>query len=93
MNNDYAALTSLLNIHGYKLLEALWLHQISDIEKARDGAAKRGNESAWRYWAGQEKGFKLAMTALQRAIEHMEKDDDTLQTDDAIDRLLGEIKK
>jgi hypothetical protein len=91
-NNDYAALVGLQNLHGYKILEALWMHQVSEVEKARDGAAKRGTESAWRYHAGKEAGFKLCMTALQRAIAQMEKEDENLQGDDRINKLLEEIK-
>lgn len=93
MNNDYAALVSLVNIHGYKLLEALQIHQVSEIEKSRDRAAKTGNESAWRYHAGKEAGFKLCMTVLQRAILAMEKEDESLTGESVIDKLLGEIKK
>lgn len=93
MNSDYMALTGLQTQHGYKLLEALQLHQVSEIEKSRDRAAKTGAESAWRYHAGKEAGFKLCMTVLQRAILAMEKEDENLSGESVIDKLLREIKR
>lgn len=92
MINEYAALRGILQHGGYKILEALWLEQISKIEASRDNAAKRGNESAWRYWAGQEKGFKLAMTAVHRAISDMEKEHANLEQEDKIEKMLEEIR-
>lgn len=92
MNEDYLDLKRLENVIGYKKLQALWLHQVSDIEKARDKAAKRGSETAWRYWAGQEAGFKLAMTALDRAIQEIEKNEENLDGEEHMNRVLDELK-
>lgn len=93
MSNEYLPLKALEDNQGYKILEALWIHQVAEIEKARDKAAQRGNDSSWRYWAGQEKGFKLAMTALARAMVQMQKEDENVESQSRIDKLLEEIKK
>lgn len=93
MNTDFAVLARLKNDHGYKLLEALWIHQVSEVEKSRDSAAKRGTESAWRYHAGREAGFKLAMTALERALLAMEKEGLAEEpTGYDVNQLLEELK-
>jgi len=92
MKSEYVGLKSLENHHGYKILEALWIHELTEVEKARDSAAKRGGESAWRYWAGQEKGFKLAMTQLQRALVHMEHENEDLKDGTKIEDLLSELR-
>lgn len=100
MREDYSALKGLENSRGYQILMELWIYQMSKIEEARDKAAKQSThkaESDWRYMAGQEKGFKLAMTALQRGIVDMEKkmseELDKSTTDFDIDKLLSEVRK
>lgn len=92
MKAEYIALTNLVNSPDWGYLENEWLHQITDIELARDKAARKGNETAWRYWAGQEYGFKLAMSTIKRAIKNMEDEDDKLVTESQIDRLLKESR-
>lgn len=92
MKQEYTALRGLQQNTGYKILEELWMHQVAKIEESRDRAATKGNESAWRYWAGQEKGFKLAMTAVQRALTEMEKDNENIETESSLDKLLDEIR-
>lgn len=92
MKSEYAALAGLETNTGFRVLEALWIHQIAKIEEARDKAAAKGNETAWRYWAGQEKGFKLAMTARQRAMVEMEKEKENIDQESAIDRLFEEVR-
>lgn len=92
MNEDYLHLRTLKEAKGYKLLEAIWMHQISKIEESRDKAAQKGSETAWRYWAGLEKGTKLMATALDRALLDMEKEDQDLQGEDRITQMLDEIK-
>lgn len=93
MKAEYVALTNLVNSPDWAYLENEWLAQITNIEEARDKAAQRANETAWRYWAGQEKGFKLAMTTIRRAIKAMEDDDTDLQTEAVVDKLFREIKE
>lgn len=92
MKAEYIALNNLVTSPDWGYLENEWLHQITNIEQARDKAAQKGNETAWRYWAGQEKGFKLAMTAARRAIAKMEEADQDLEKDSKIDKLLEEIR-
>jgi hypothetical protein len=92
MNQDYFDLKALEKSAGYQKLQALMIHQVSEIEKARDKAASKGSESAWRYWAGVEKGFKLAMTALPRALAEIEQKDDDLREETSIDKMLEEMK-
>lgn len=92
MNDEYAALRGLENIKGYQILQQLWIHQIAKIEESRDKAAAKGSETAWRYWAGQEKGFKLAMTAVARALAEMEKEKENIDQESKLDALLDEIR-
>lgn len=92
MKQEYHALKFMEKSDGYKILQELWILQVSKIEEARDRAASRGQESAWRYQAGQEKGFKLAMTALVRALADMERSEEGLDEDNAAEKLLEEIK-
>ena len=91
MKKEHVALKSLREHPGWPILENEWLWQVTKIEEARDRAAKKAQESAWRYWAGQEAGFKLAMTALSRALEKLESQGDD-QPVPEYDALLREIK-
>jgi len=93
MNSDYVDLKSLQGIRGYQKLQALWAHEGQRILDSLQKAAAKGQESAWRYYAGQMKGFDLAITQLQRAILHMEQEGeiDTPATK-TVEELLKEIK-
>lgn len=91
MKREYELLSSLLNHEGYKLLEALWRDQGVRIQKARDRAASRSQESAWRYYAGQEMGFSLAVTQLQRALAEMEMKDEKLSAESEADKILRTV--
>lgn len=94
MKKEYVALTGLKKFPGYEVLQELWNAQYLKIQEAMDSAAKRGSETAWRYWAGQDKGFKLAVTQLDRAIEQMERemDEDRKPQDSVVDKLLAEAR-
>lgn len=94
MNQDYVDLKNLAKNAGYQKLEALWMYQVSKVEEERDRAAKKGNETAWRYWAGKEAGFKLAMTAVQRALLEMEQKAVDVQEEenDPVTKLFEEMK-
>ena len=92
-HSDYMDVLALSKHRGYQQLENEWLHQVSLIEQARDKAAKKGSETAWRYWAGQEAGFKLAMTTLARMIAGMDAESDGESKTDLVDKLLGEIRQ
>lgn len=92
MNQDYVDLKALEKSVGYQKLQALLVLQVSKIEESRDRAAAKGSETAWRYWAGQEKGFKLAMTALPRALADIEAKEESMDADSNVDRMLEEMK-
>lgn len=94
MNNrsEYMALKRLENNADYKILEFRWLSLISEIEKSRDNSAARGQESAWRYFAGQEKGAKRMVTALSARIIELEELDKELVDESKYDELLNEIR-
>lgn len=92
MKNEFISLKSLLAHPGWAVLEAEWMAQVTKIEEARDKAAKRGSDSAWRYWAGQEFGFKLAITAAQRTLDNMAKENEALEGEARYESLLSEIK-
>lgn len=89
---EYLALTRLINNADYKVLEAKWMYLISKMETSRDNAAARGQEGAWRYYAGQEKGAKTIMMALMLAIRDLEEQDEELASEKKYDSLLDEIR-
>ena len=92
MNGDLIALRALQNSNGYKILQGLWLQHLAEIETARDRAAGRGHESAWRYWAGQEIGFKRAMMTIEKTIKEYEETDKPDEGQTYIEELLSSIK-
>ena len=92
MKREYDLLTTLQNHPGYKVLEELWRDQGVKIQKARDRAASRSQESAWRYFAGQEMGFSLAVTMLQRALAEMEIKDQGLASESQAEKILRELR-
>lgn len=89
---EYYLLKSLLDNPAFKLLEDLWIYHSADIEDKRDKAAAKGNESAWRYYAGQEKGFKRATTALVMALRDMEKKLNDLTEENKSEKILEELR-
>lgn len=93
MKGEYVALKSVQVSEGYKLLQALWTQQGIKIMDAMQKAAARNQESAWRYQAGQMKGFDLAISQLDRALFQMEKEDDAQSpAQQSIDELLKEVR-
>ena len=92
MKSEYLALKHVMSLPGWSILEQEWLAQVSIIEEARDKAAKRGSETAWRYYAGQEFGAKLMMTTAMRTIQRMEKEDQELNPDKGYEDLLKEVR-
>lgn len=74
MNVDYADLKGLQVSRGYQKLQALWAHEGSKMMEGLQRAAARGQESSWRYYAGQIKGFEIAIAHLDRALIQMEKE-------------------
>ena len=92
MRSEYIALKSMIEHPGWKVLEGEWLAQMTKIQEARDRAAKRGNETAWRYWAGQEFGAKVMMMTAMVAMSRMEQENDSLKPDSEFDDLLKEVR-
>lgn len=94
MNKEFVALRGLKDHPGYEVLQALWQAQYEKIQEAMDSAAKRGSETAWRYWAGQDKAFKLAVTQLDRALAQMEKEAVDVETkpQTIVEKLLAEAR-
>ena len=74
MNADYNDLKQLQGSIAYQKLQALWAHEGAMVMNGLTRAASKGQESAWRYYAGQMKGFELAIGQLERAILQMEKE-------------------
>lgn len=89
-----ALFKSLKNNPAYKELQFLWLEDISEIEAKRDVSASRGQESAWRYAAGQEKGAKKIVTRLDEEIMRLEDlgGDTKDEPSEVVARLLDEAR-
>lgn len=92
MKREANLLAALEKHIGYKLLEQLWLEDISEIEEKRDQAAKRGNESAWRYWAGMEKGAKQLMVKLKVTLAEWEAESTEEDDQERLTRMAKELK-
>jgi len=90
--NNYALLASLVENPAYRALQEEWVKKVSKIEENRDRAAARGSESAWRYYAGIEKGFKQAMLTLESELAFLEKDGREDQPPIEIEQLLSEAR-
>lgn len=93
MNSDYFDLKQLQSSIGYQKLQALWAHEGVLIMHSLQKAAAKGQESAWRYYAGQMKGFDLAITHLGRALLQMEKEGELESpATKTVEELLKELK-
>lgn len=98
MKGEYIELKGLQHSNAYKMLQALWAHQGIDLMNTLQKKAAIGQESAWRYYAGQVKGFELAISQLDRALMRMEKDGEGSETpdtsaEDAVRELLNQLKE
>lgn len=92
MSREALLLSQLEDHEGYKILKELWRLQITDIEQKRDSAAKRGSETAWRYWAGVEKGYKMAVVQLNASLSEMEQEDDAERAADRFKSIVQDLK-
>lgn len=95
MNQDYEhylALKRLKENKDFHVLEALWAIQGTEILETVKKAASRGQESAWRYRAGEMSGFEMALTQLDRAIAKMETVLENQNFNINVDDLIKEIK-
>lgn len=91
--NREAQILGQIQIHsGYKYLEDLWRERLSVIQEKRDKAAKNGQESAWRYWAGMEKGFQEAVLTLPLMLADMDNQVDNEQAEDRMAVIAKELK-
>lgn len=75
---------------------ALWAIQHQKIVDALRKAGKQNKEMNWRYFAGQQEGFELALTQVDRAMKEMEeKGEDVVANVEAqrqVEDLLKKIK-
>jgi hypothetical protein len=92
-NSDYFDLKQLQNSQGYQKLLALWAHEYAMLMIGLQRAAAKGQESNWRYYAGQLKGADLMTGQLERALVQMEKEGevDNQGTND-IEELLKQAR-
>jgi hypothetical protein len=97
MNSDYFDLKQLQRQPGYAKLQALWAHEYVMLMNGLQKAAAKGQESAWRYYAGQLKGADLMTGMLDRALLQMEKEGEseienkeTRTAEEIISELRGE---
>lgn len=90
---DFQVLVGLRKSEAYKKLMVLWLQDVSAIESKRDAAASRSQESAWRYHAGVERGYKDAILKLDVEIARLEEiGKDSLKPSETIEKLLAEVR-
>lgn len=89
---EYMALKRLESNPDFAVLQGKWMFLVSEIQKSRDNAASRGQEGAWRYFAGQEKGAQRIVLALTMAIADLEAKDQELVDETKYDSLLEEIR-
>ncbi len=91
---DFQLFSTLEKSPGYKKLTLLWMDDLTEIEIKRDAAASRGQESAWRYWAGQEKGYKRAMMRLNQEIALLQEEGGPREgPSEMIEKLLSETRE
>lgn len=91
--SDYFDLKTLQSMNGYAKLQALWAHQGAAIMNSLQKAAATNKESAWRYYAGQMKGFDLAITQLERSLLQMEKEGEgESPAQKTVEELLKEVR-
>ena len=93
-HREFQLLATLKTSAGYKALEEEWLTILSAIQARRDVAASRGQESAWRYYAGLEKGAKQIMMCLEEVLLRMEQEGGGIaeEPSEKISRLLEEAR-
>ncbi len=95
MRENYQLLSTLEKSDAYKKLMILWMEDLTEIEVKRDVAAAKGQESGWRYWAGQEKGYKRAMMRLNVELSRMEEEggeEPLNKPSEMIEKLLAEAR-
>lgn len=88
---EYMALKRLENNPDYQILQAKWAYVVSEIQKSRDNAAARGQESAWRYFAGQEKGAQRIVLSLALAMADLESKDAELADESSYSKIVDEV--
>jgi len=93
---EYMALTQLRQSPGWQVLVALWAMQHKKIVDGMRKAGKTGRDSNWRWFAGQQEGFEIAITQLDRALGEMEAEvievDASQEAKTQVEELLKKIK-
>lgn len=92
MSQEYLALKDLEKHPGYLILQELWIQQRAKIDAAKDKAARSNKEDHWRYWAGQEAGFTVATTQLQRALSEMELSEENQESEAETAKFIEALK-
>lgn len=93
---DYYDLKALQSMRGYQKLQALWAHEYIKIMEAVQRAGAKGQESAWRYYAGQLKGADVMTQQLERALLQIEKEGEVMSETPAsrdVEELFKKIKE
>jgi hypothetical protein len=94
MNSEYNDLYQLKNSKGYEFLVSLWAIQHQKIVDALRKAGKQNKEMNWRYFAGQQEGFEIAITQVDRALKEMaDKGVDTIANEEAAKQVEDLMKK
>jgi len=93
MNSDYSDLKTLRDSRAYQKLQALWAHEYVRIVEGMRKCAKKNQESAWRFYAGQMEGADLIIGQLERALLQMEKEGEgDSPATKTVQELLNELK-
>jgi hypothetical protein len=93
MNTDFYDLKQLQGSRGYQKLQALWANQYARVVEGMRKAAKKNQESSWRFYAGQMEGFDLAISQLDRALMQMEKEGEAESpATTTVEELMKEIR-
>lgn len=91
--SDYMDLNDLRNNRGYQLLMVAWATQGKEIMASMQKACKlSGKDTTLRYCAGMWAGFDLAVGALDRAIEEVERLEENKKEEISTDELLKKIR-
>jgi hypothetical protein len=89
MNEDYTDLSALRGLRGYHKLQLLWAAEGKEIMKSLNKHSKlAGKDTSLRYYAGLWAGFDMAIGALDRALQEIERQMGNDQETSTVDELL-----
>lgn len=95
MRAELMQLIQLQSHPGYKQLESIWMEKVSEIEEKRDSVASRNgqySQDSWKYQAGIEKGFKMAMLTLKFALIEMEQEHENETAEGKYNAIVQNLK-